>query len=199
MREESVHSCAQGSRQGADRPLSWPARLCSTKASPISKPSIKAKTCHFHLAYGANIEATFTSLFGTIIDHRELLFRRRRFADNGPYALALLRGNRAPQFGATRLQSRRRQPAVSRQTSEEGVRSHRRQRRNFGAGFKQHVPDIPEGAFKSLITDMPIPFWDKARMILGVLVSQTPWRNPEQGRVPSYYGCGAGATSKAKT
>ncbi len=35
----------------------------------------KSEDLHFHLADAANIEATFTPLFGTIIDYRRELFR----------------------------------------------------------------------------------------------------------------------------
>lgn len=142
---------------------------------------------HFHLAYAANIEATFTPLFGTIIEHRETLF-----SGGDPRIAALMLWHFCEEI-------EHRSSALKVYNHVVGNRWYRTTQmkkvlKHIGGvaakcteGFRQHLPEIPETAYQNPLTALPIPFMHKVRMLYGVLESQMPWHNPERGRVPAYY------------
>ncbi len=141
----------------------------------------------FHLAYAANIEATFTPLFGTIIENRDALF-----SGGDPRIAALMLWHFCEEI-------EHRNSALKIYNHVVGDRFYRTKqlKKVFGhiganaakinAGFRKHVPEIPESAHQSAVKALPIPFAHKARLILGILESQTPWHNAEKSRVPAYY------------
>ncbi len=141
---------------------------------------------HFHLAYAANIEATFTPLFGTIIEHRDALF-----GGGDPRIAALMLWHFCEEI-------EHRRSAITVYNHVVGSRTYRMRQlkkvlghikadvQAIHAGFAEHVPDAPtcgtKGAFER------IPAWPKAKMVLGIIESQMPWHRPERGHVPDYYG-----------
>jgi predicted metal-dependent hydrolase len=142
---------------------------------------------HFHLAYGANIEATFTPLFGTIIEHRKALFGG---GDPRVAALMLWHFCEEIEHRSSALK------VYNHVVGNPGYRTKQLKKvlahigpnaRRIGDGFKKHLPEVPESAYQSVLTALPIPFLHKARMILGILESQVPWHNPDRGKAPSYY------------
>ncbi len=142
---------------------------------------------HFHLAYAANIEATFTPLFGTIIEHRDKLF-----AGGDPRVSALMLWHFCEEI-------EHRSSAIKVYNHVVGNRWYRTSQfkkvlkhiggvaTNVTKGFRQHLPEIPETAYQNPLTALPIPFMAKMRMLGGILESQMPWHNPDRGRVPAYY------------
>lgn len=145
----------------------------------------RTEDLHFHLAYAANIEATFTPLFGTIIEHREALFK-----GGDPRITALMLWHFCEEI-------EHRSSALMIYNHVVGSRFHRmKQMRKvlnhirtdamaIHAGFAQCVPDAPKAGTTGAFDQMPK--WARRRMILGVLKSQMPWHRPERGRVPAYY------------
>jgi predicted metal-dependent hydrolase len=145
----------------------------------------RSESLDFHLSYAANIEATFTPLFGTIINHREALFSG---GDSRITALMLWhfceeiehRSSALKVYNhvvGNRLFRLKKLPKVIGHIKADAMAIH--------AGFARHVPDAPEGATKGAFER--IPTWPKTKMILGILESQMPWHRPERGHVPPYY------------
>lgn len=142
---------------------------------------------HFHLAYAANIEATFTPLFGTIIEHREVLF-----GGGDPRITALMLWHFCEEI-------EHRSSALKIYNHVVGNRWYRTTQfkkvlKHIGGvaadvtkGFRRHLPEVPESAYGNALTALPIPLLHKIRMLYGVLESQMPWHNPDRGRVPAYY------------
>lgn len=139
----------------------------------------------FHLAYAANIEATFTPFFGMIIEHLEALF-----------------GGGDSRIAAVMLwhfceEIEHRSSALTVYDHVVGKRFYRLGQlrkvvKHIGAnvakiheGFRKHVPGCPEGGSKGAF--LPVPGPAMRRMLLGVFESQMPWHNPANGRVPAYY------------
>ncbi len=60
---------------------------------------LEREDVEFHLAYIANLEATFTPLFKMVLDHRHELFDGQRRTGRHDVPVALRRGDRAPQLG----------------------------------------------------------------------------------------------------
>lgn len=143
------------------------------------------ESLHFHLAYAANIEATFTPLFGTIINHREALF-----GGGDPRVAALMLWHFCEEI-------EHRSSAIMVYSHVVGSRLFRMKQlkkvidfakvdvRAIHDGFVKHVPGAPtcgaKGAFDK------IPKWAMRRMLAAVIESQMPWHNPARGRVPAYY------------
>lgn len=140
---------------------------------------------HFHLAYAANIEATFTPLFGTIIEHREKLF-----GGGDPRISALMLWHFCEE-----IEHRSSALAVYNHVVKNRfyrTRNFRKVLRHIGSnakritkGFRKQFPEIPEEAYKGAL--MSIPKLARWRMGFGVLESQMPWHNPLRGRIPAYY------------
>lgn len=148
----------------------------------------RSEDLHFHLAYAANVEATFTPLFSTIIEHRARLFGGGdpriaalmlwHFCEEIEHRSSALNiykhvvGNRWYRTGQFRK--------IFRHIGENAA--------NVQRGFPRHLPpEVPVTAYQSALTVLPIPFTHKARMLLGVIESQMPWHNPRRSRVPAYY------------
>ena len=146
----------------------------------------KSESLHFHLAYAANIEATFTPLFGTIIEHRKALF-----GGGDPRVSALMLWHFCEEI-------EHRSSALKIYTHVVGNRLFRiRQLRKvlnhikidvqaIHAGFAEHVPGAPNCGTKGAFAR--IPAWPRTRMIMGIIELQMPWHNPARGHVPDYYG-----------
>ena len=146
----------------------------------------KSENLHFHLAYAANIEATFTPLFGTIIEHREALF-----GGGDPRIAALMLWHFCEEIEhrssalmiynhvvGSRFYRMQQLPKVLRHIKNDVAEIH--------AGFAKHVPGAPTCGTKGAFSR--IPKWPMRKMILGIIESQMPWHNPARGRVPAYYG-----------
>ncbi len=146
----------------------------------------KSEDLHFHLAYAANIEATFTPLFGTIIEHREALF-----GGGDPRIAALMLWHFCEEIEhrssalmiynhvvGSRFYRMKQLPKVLRHIKNDVTEIH--------AGFARHVPDAPTCGTKGAFSR--IPKWPMRKMILGIVKSQMPWHNPARGHVPAYYG-----------
>ncbi len=145
----------------------------------------KNEDLHFHLAYAANIEATFTPLFGTIIEHREALF-----GGGDPRITALMLWHFCEKI-------EHRSSAIMVYNHVVGSRFYRMKQLGkvlrhiksdveaIHAGFAKHVPGAPTCGTKGAFAR--IPAWPTTRMIAGIIESQMPWHNPERGHVPAYY------------
>ena len=72
----------------------------------------RSRPLEYHLAYIANLEATFTPTFKQLLDHADELFGPGDERVASLFLLALHRGDRAPQFGAHRVRPRRRSSVV---------------------------------------------------------------------------------------
>lgn len=146
----------------------------------------KSESLHFHLAYAANIEASFTPLFGTIIEHRKALF-----SGGDPRIAALMLWHFCEEIehrssaimvynhvvGSSLFRMKQLPKVLN--FAKEDVRA-------IYAGFAEHVPDAPTCGAKGAFAR--IPPWPRARMTMGILGSQMPWHKPERGHVPAYYG-----------
>ena len=146
----------------------------------------KSEDLHFHLAYAANIEATFTPLFGTIINYRQELF-----GGGDPRISALMLWHFCEEIEhrssalmiyshvvGSRFHRLKQLPKVLRHIKSDVTEIH--------AGFAKHVAGAPTCGTKGAFAK--IPTWPRTKMIMGIIESQMPWHNPERGRVPDYYG-----------
>lgn len=156
----------------------------------------KSEDLHFHLAYAANIEATFTPLFGTIIDYRKELF-----SGGDPRISALMLWHFCEEIEhrssalniynhvvGNRFYRLKKLPKVIGHIKADAEAIHR--------GFAKHVPDAPKVGTKGAFAR--ISAWPRTRMILGILESQMPWHRPERGHVPPITASGSGAMRAAK-
>lgn len=145
-----------------------------------------AEDLDFHLAYTANIEATFLPIFGNIIDHRDLLFAGGdprisslmlwHFCEEIEHrSSALLIYNHVVGKRWYRLRQSRR---VFRHVTEHSNRIYER--------FRKHVPGVSEVQPRAGLARMPKAALRK--MAFGLLLSQLPWHNPTHAPVPEYYG-----------
>lgn len=146
----------------------------------------KIEDLHFHLAYAANIEATFSPLFGTFIEHRH-----RLFGGGDPRISALMLWHFCEEI-------EHRSAALDIYNHVVGNRMFRLKmlRKVFGhivanasritEGFRRNMPDVPQAAYQGAFAAIPKPAM--ARMIMGIVASQMPWHNPERGSVPAFYG-----------
>lgn len=145
----------------------------------------ESEDLHFHLAYAANIEATFTPLFGTIIEHRDVLF-----GGGDPRISALMLWHFCEEIEhrssaltiynhvvRSRWYRTRQFRKVFRHIASDAVR--------IREGFRKHIPEVPQSAQKGAF--QRIPTASKVSMIAGIIESQMPWHNPSRGRVPAFY------------
>lgn len=146
----------------------------------------KARDLQFHLAYTANIEATFLPLFGTIIDHRDLLFGGGdarisslmlwHFCEEIEHrSSALVIYDHVIGKSWYRLRK-------SREVFAHIAASAQR----IAAHFARHVPGAADIDYKQGTARLPKAA--RRRMSIGLLLSQLPWHNPDHGKVPAYYG-----------
>jgi predicted metal-dependent hydrolase len=145
----------------------------------------RSEDLHFHLAYAANIEATFTPLFGTIIEHRDILF-----GGGDPRVAALMLWHFCEEIEHRSSALAIYNHVVPRRLYRTG--QFRKVFRHIAAnaamireGFRKHMPTVPESAYKGSFEKVPIG--PRARMMIGIFASQMPWHNPKSGRVPAYY------------
>lgn len=147
-----------------------------------------SESLEFHLAYAANIEATFAPLFGTWLEHPAELF------DNGDPKVAALFlwhfveeiEHRASAFRVynaivpSRLYRLRQLPRVMRHVREVGE--------ILAAGFNAHVPLadrlVDAGGRRVAEAFVSIPARARLRMNLRLLLSQWPYHDPARERVP---------------
>jgi predicted metal-dependent hydrolase len=139
----------------------------------------------FHLAYCANIEATFAPLFGTIIDHRDLLF-----AGGDPRVSSLFLWHFVEEME---------HKASAHMIYDHIVRNpfYRffRLRMVFGhikvmseqlyAIMHEHVPES-----RGIETNTGLAVLPKSamrRIGIGLFASQMPWHRPGNARIPDYY------------
>ena len=146
----------------------------------------KSEDLHFHLAYAACIEATFTPLFGTIIEHRESLF-----GGGDPRIAALMLWHFCEEIehrsSALMVYNHVVSSRVYRLTQLRKVLRHiKADVTAIHAGFAEHVPAAPTCGTKGAFAR--IPKWPMHKMILAIIESQMPWHNPERGHVPAHYG-----------
>lgn len=146
----------------------------------------KDEDLHFHLAYAANIEATFSPLFGMFMEQRH-----RLFGGGDPRISALMLWHFCEEI-------EHRSAALDIYNHVVGKRMFRLKmlRKVFGhivanaaqitEGFRRNMPDVPQAAYKGAFAAIPRPAM--ARMLLGVAASQMPWHNPAKRPVPAYYG-----------
>lgn len=145
------------------------------------------KSLDFHLAYAANIEATFGPLFGSIINHRDVLFQ-----GGDPRVSSLLLWHFCEE-----IEHRRSAYAIYQHVVGRRMYRFRQIREVFGhirndavkivEDFRKHVPGLPDAAF----TGKPfaaMPRLARMRMNAAVMASQLPWHDPEGDKVPAYYG-----------
>jgi predicted metal-dependent hydrolase len=140
----------------------------------------------YHLAYCANIEATFTPLFGSMIEHRDVLF-----AGGDPRVSSLFLWHfveemehrasahliydhivRNPFFRFFRLRSVFGHTKVMAQRIYEIFHEHVPQSRGIGLGAG--------------VSAMPVPALKRMRR--GLIASQMPWHRPGSASIPAYYG-----------
>jgi hypothetical protein len=146
----------------------------------------KSAPLHYHLAYTANIEATFMPLFGTIIEHRDLLF-----AGGDPRVSSLMLWHFCEEI-------EHRSSAISVYNEVVGSSWYRitnlQRFQKHGAVlaaeltecFKKHVPGVPESYFR-LKGFEAIPKPALRRMGFRILASQLPWYDHEHQELPAYY------------
>ena len=146
----------------------------------------KSESVHFHLAYAANIEATFTSRFGTIIEHRQALF-----GGGDPRVTALMLWHFCEEIehrsSAIMVYNHVVDSRFYRMKQLRKVLHHiKTDVQAIHAGFAEHVPGAPTCGTKGAFAK--IPAWPMTKMILGIVESQMPWHKPARGHVPAYYG-----------
>lgn len=167
----------------------YPALQQTLDAMQASYDALYAsESLEFHLAYAANIEATFAPLFGTWLEHPAELF------DNGDPPVAALFlwhfveeiEHRASAFRVynavvpSRLYRLRQLPRVMRHIREVGD--------ILNAGINQHVPLaerlVDAGSRDVAAAFASIPARARRRMNLRLLLSQWPYHDPDRERVP---------------
>jgi predicted metal-dependent hydrolase len=139
----------------------------------------------YHLSYCANIEATFTPLFGTIIEHRDLLFKGGdprisslflwHFVEEMEHrASAHLIYNHVVRNPFTRFFRLRSVFGHTRLLAEK-----------IYAIFHENVPESRPYGLGDGVKAIPAPALKKMRN--GILASQMPWHRPGSATVPAYY------------
>ena len=139
----------------------------------------------FHLAYCANIEATFTPLFGNLIEHRDMLF-----AGGDPRVSSLFLWHFVEE-----MEHRSSAYVIYNHIVRNPFFRFFRLRRVFGhitamtTGiyeiFHQHIPESREIGLGEGMKAIPAPAIRKMR--LGIIASQMPWHRPGRAKVPAYY------------
>ena len=138
-----------------------------------------------HLSYCANIEASFTPLFGSIIEHRDLLFAGGdprisslflwHFVEEMEHrASAHVIYNSIVRNPFTRLFKL---PSVIRHTRMLGAKVYE--------AFHEHVPESRPYGLGDGIKAIPKPAIRKMRN--AVIATQMPWHRPGSAKVPDYY------------
>lgn len=188
LRQEAQH--ARIHRLHADALIAqYPGLQETLDAMQASYDALQAsESLEFHLAYAANIEATFAPLFGTWLEHPAQLF------DNGdPQVAALFLWHfveeiehRASAFRVynavvpSRLYRLRMLPRVMRHIQEVGE--------IVAEGFNAHVPVaerlVDAGSRRMAEAFASIPARARLRMNLRLLLSQWPFHDPDHERVP---------------
>ncbi|MBM3595336.1 MAG: metal-dependent hydrolase [Alphaproteobacteria bacterium] len=140
----------------------------------------------YHVSYCANIEATFTPLFGTIIEHRDLLF-----AGGDPRISSLFLWHfveeREHQASAHTIYDAIVRNPLSRFLRLRSVFGHTWQlAEKIYAVFHENVPESRPYGLGDGVKAIPAPALKKMRN--GILASQMPWHRPGSAKVPDYYG-----------
>ena len=101
---------------------------------------LEREDVEFHLAYVACLEATFTPLFKMVLDHRRSVVRGQRRTGRDDVAMALCRGDRAPQLGSGDPPRCDTGPVVSGPQGAQGPRACLSDLQARSGGFEEHVP-----------------------------------------------------------
>lgn len=139
----------------------------------------------YHLSYCANIEATFTPLFGTIIEQRDLLF-----AGGDPRISSLFLWHFVEEMehrasAHTIYDAIVRNP-LARFFRLRSVFGHtRRLSQRIYAIFHDCVPESRPYGLGDGLKAIPKPALRTMRN--GILASQMPWHRPGSAKVPAYY------------
>jgi predicted metal-dependent hydrolase len=145
----------------------------------------RANELRFNLAYAANVEATFTPLFSSIIRHRDALMGK----GDARVASTLL------WHFCEEVEHRSSALAVYDHVVGDTWYRVRKARRILGhvranaakiiAGFVQHVPEVKEEHARGALARLPL----LARIALSIdlIASQAPWHDPKRVKVPAYY------------
>lgn len=139
----------------------------------------------YHLAYCANVESTFTPLFGSMIEHRDLLF-----AGGDPRVSSLFLWHFVEE-----MEHRASAHVIYDHIVRNPLYRFFRLRSVFGHTrvmatriyelFHKHVPESRGCGLGDGIKAMPKPSLKKVRN--GIIASQMPWHRPGSARVPDYY------------
>jgi predicted metal-dependent hydrolase len=145
----------------------------------------KAAPLNYHLAYTANIEATFMPLFGTIIEHRDALF-----AGGDPRMSSLMLWHFCEEIehrsSALKIYNHVVRNPWYRLYHLRGVFTHvGKNAARLVEAFKQHVPEAHGVKAGAGLARLPKPV--RAKMSRGIFMSQMPWHNPVRAKMPDYY------------
>ena len=139
----------------------------------------------FHLAFSANLEATFTPFFKVIIDHRDKLFA----AGDSRVASLLLwhfceeiehRSSAMTIYQSVYGDQRFRMKIIP-----EVIRFNRRLADSIFDGFREHVPGLPEECFGAL-PFRGVPKRDIAAMFYRLIAAQLPWYDHDRQPLPEW-------------
>lgn len=139
----------------------------------------------YNLAYAANIEATFTPMFGAIIEHRDALF------DGGdPRVSSLMLWHFCEEIehrsSALFIYNHLFGDSWFRFRNAKSMFKHiAANSLELRAAVRQEIPDLDQQSTRGGLKAMPLGA--RIRMTLGILESQLPWHKPERARVPKYY------------
>ena len=146
----------------------------------------EAQDLKYHLSYAGGLESIFTPFFGTIIDHRDLLF-----GGGDPEVASLFLWHFCEEIehrsAAITIYNHVYGDHLYRIRNIKPLMAHGREViMMLQDVFKRAVPDFdtPEFFVTGLNT---IPRFRKMRMSLGIFASQMPWFNHEKQRLPAYY------------
>ena len=183
--QESVHS--QTHKRHVDALIArYPALQQVLDESVADYEAIyRANELRFNLAYAANVEATFTPLFSTIINYRDrlmgqgdarvasvLLWHFCEEVEHRRSALAIYDHVVGDIWYRTRVVRR-----VLRHVTANANR--------ICDGFARHLPEIGEAHIKNAMARLPL--LAKARLSFALIASQAPWHDPGRLRAPDYY------------
>jgi predicted metal-dependent hydrolase len=140
----------------------------------------------YNLSYCANIEATFTPLFGNIIEHRDLLF-----AGGDPRISSLFLWHFVEEMehraSAHVIYNNIVRNPFTRFFKLRSVFGHTRiLAEKIYAVFHEHVPESRAYGLGDGVKAIPKHALKKMRN--GILASQMPWHRPGSAKLPAYYG-----------
>ncbi|WP_166430565.1 metal-dependent hydrolase [Polymorphobacter arshaanensis] len=137
----------------------------------------------FHLGYAAALEATFTPVFRTIIEHRDVLF-----GNGDPRVSSLFLWHFCEEIehrsSALIIFNALYGDSFYRMRMFRHVRRHVMQNfETMAALFTAHVDEGP--AVRPVRNPLAaVPLRDRLKLQAGLLASQMPWHNPEHERLP---------------